>query len=176
MDTADTTGQHHDAHHMYSKQFVSFFCSCESCIFQRAGEYFATSASAKQKPVHCSRLIARKISDKNTDIDYHAVPPPEYLAGSGSKWENLCQQDSQRVTRRQLEHQAPGNGKRLGHHQDFGNRLLLKILQMKRKFIFNQTLMETSTSGSSMILQRASRSADFTIKYWTVFVQYSGIS
>ena len=34
MDTTDTSGQHHDAHHIYSKQFVSFFCSCESVIFQ----------------------------------------------------------------------------------------------------------------------------------------------
>ena len=34
MDTAGTGGEHHDPHHTYSKQCVSFFCSCESLIFQ----------------------------------------------------------------------------------------------------------------------------------------------
>ena len=34
MDTADTTSQHNDAHHIYSMQFVSLFCGCESLIFQ----------------------------------------------------------------------------------------------------------------------------------------------
>ena len=52
MDTPDTAGQHHDSHHIYSKQFVSFFCICVNPLFssmsKRAGESFATSASAKQ--------------------------------------------------------------------------------------------------------------------------------
>ena len=73
MDTTDTTGAHHDSHHIYSKQSDSFFCSCESffsSISKRAGESFATSAGAKQKPVQCPALTARKISDKNADMDY----------------------------------------------------------------------------------------------------------
>ena len=54
-------------------------------------------------------------------------------------------------------------------HQALGDRLLQKILQMIRKFIFFQTLMEKRTSESSMILQRISRrrvreSTNFTIK------------
>ena len=65
---------------------------------KRAGESFSTSASAEQKPVHCSGLIAIKISDENADMDYHAVLPPEYQAGSDYKRENLCKQDSKRVT------------------------------------------------------------------------------
>ena len=32
-------------------------------------------------------------------MDYHAVPPPENRAGGDSKREDLCQQDSERVTR-----------------------------------------------------------------------------
>ena len=27
-------GEHHDPHHIYSKQMNSCFCSCESCIIQ----------------------------------------------------------------------------------------------------------------------------------------------
>ena len=44
----------------------------------------------KQEPVLCSRLIARKISDKNAS---------EYQAGGDSKRENLCQHDSERVNK-----------------------------------------------------------------------------
>ena len=62
-----------------------------------AGESFAASVNAKHKPVHGSGRITRKVSDKNADMDYHAVAPPEYRAGGDSKRENLCQQDSQRV-------------------------------------------------------------------------------
>ena len=103
MDTSDTVGEHHDSHCIYPQEFVSFFCSMNpvfSNMSKRAGESFATSASAKQKPVHCSAMIARKMFDKNaTWTIYHAVPPPEYQAGGVSKRENLCQQDSERVTR-----------------------------------------------------------------------------
>ena len=40
-----------------------------SSMCNRGGDTFATSASAKQKPVHCSAMRARKISDKNAVID-----------------------------------------------------------------------------------------------------------
>ena len=60
---------------------------------KRAGESSATSASAKQTPVHCS---ARKISDKNADMDCHTAHPPEHQAGGDSKREELCQHDSER--------------------------------------------------------------------------------
>ena len=42
-----------------------------------AGESFAAPASAKQQPVHCAAMIARKFNDKNADTDYHAVPPAQ---------------------------------------------------------------------------------------------------
>ena len=52
------------------------------------------------------------------------------------------------------EHQSRGNWKRLEHKAP-GDRLLLRIrlTLVKGKFILNQTLMEQSTSGKSMILQ-----------------------
>ena len=56
-----------------------------SVMSTRAGESVATSASAKQEPDHCAAMIATK----NTDIDYHTVPPPEYQAGGASKREDL---------------------------------------------------------------------------------------
>ena len=58
---------------------------------KRAGESFATPARAKQKPVHCSGLIARKTSGMNADMDFHAVLPPEYRAGGDSKRQDQCQ-------------------------------------------------------------------------------------
>ena len=98
MDTTDTLGEHHDPHNIYSKQFVSFLCCCEPLFFSmstRAQEYFATSAGSKQK---VSSLL-RTHCEKNADMDYRAVPPPEYQAGGDSKREDLCQQDSDRVIR-----------------------------------------------------------------------------
>ena len=44
-------------------------------------------------------MIAKKINDENADMDYHAVPPPEYQAGGDSKREDLCQQDFERVNK-----------------------------------------------------------------------------
>ena len=38
--------------------------------------------------------------DKTADMYHHAARPPEYQAGGDSKRESLCQQDSQRVTRK----------------------------------------------------------------------------
>ena len=40
-----------------------------SSMSERAGESFAASASAKQKPVHCSAMIASNISDMDADMD-----------------------------------------------------------------------------------------------------------
>ena len=57
---------------------------------------FAASASAKQKPFHCTAKIARKLNDKNASVDYRAVPPPDNEAGGDYKREDPCQQDSQR--------------------------------------------------------------------------------
>ena len=71
-----------------------------SCMSKRDGESFATSASTKQKPVHYSALTATKIRDKNADMDYHAVPPPEYQVGGDSQREDLCQQDSERANKK----------------------------------------------------------------------------
>ena len=101
MDTADTTSQHHDALHSHSEQFVSLLCGCESFVFQHeqtCRRIFAPSATAKRKPVHCSAMIARRFNDKNADMDFYAVSPPDYEAGGDSKREELCQQDPHTFT------------------------------------------------------------------------------
>ena len=54
-----------------------------------AGESFAASAGARQLPVHCTGVIVRTVSDKNADMDFHAVLPPEYQAGGDSTREKL---------------------------------------------------------------------------------------
>ena len=130
---------------------------------KRAWESFATLATAKQEAVHCAAMMAGKFNDKDADKHYHAVPPPEHRAGGDSEREDRCQQDSQRV-------------RKLQEHQALGDKLLQKICQVERKFIFVQTLMEKSTSRNATIPRRISSrrarwSTYFTIKYWTVFVQ-----
>ena len=97
--------------------------------------------------------MARKMSDKNADMDYHAVLPPEYQAGGDSKRENLCRQDSGRVNKTTL---GPSSS---------GRPITTEILQVHRPNIDGE-----STSGSSAILQRilsrrARRNTNFTIKY-----------
>ena len=52
----------------------------------------------REKPVHLSGLTARRIGDKNADMDYHAVLPREYQAGGASMREELCQQDPKQFT------------------------------------------------------------------------------
>ena len=42
--------------------------------------------------------VGEKIDDKNADMDYHAVLPPDNKAGGDSKREELCQQDLQTIT------------------------------------------------------------------------------
>ena len=69
-----------------------------SSISKRAGDSFAASGSATQKPVHCTAMVARKIDRKSADMNYHAVPPPDYNAGGHSKREELCQQDPHTFT------------------------------------------------------------------------------
>ena len=43
-------------------------------------------------------MIARKLNDKNADMDYHAVPPPDYKARGNSKPEEQYQQDPKHFT------------------------------------------------------------------------------
>ena len=65
---------------------------------KRAGESFAASASVKQKPFHCTAMIARRSNEKNADMDYHAGRPPDYKAEDDSNREELCQQDLKTIT------------------------------------------------------------------------------
>ena len=116
MDTAGNTGQNHDAHHTYSK------ANCESLVrlwilysqSKLAGESLAAPASSKQKPVHCTALIARKLNNKHADMDYHAVHPPGYKAGGDSKRERTESARSSNILKHQ---QALGERKRLEQYQ-----------------------------------------------------------
>ena len=58
MDTTDTTGQHHDAHHIQSNLSVSSaVVNTFTSMSKRAEESFAASASETQKPVHCAAMM-----------------------------------------------------------------------------------------------------------------------
>ena len=131
---------------MNSKQFVGFFCSCESLYFPACVNVLENLSLHRLARIRsqftAQDWLQEKNSDSNADMDCYAVPPPEYQAGGDSKRENLCQQDSEESTRRRLEHQAPGNWKRL-EHQAPGDQLLQKIPQLNRELIFNQILTET---------------------------------
>ena len=124
MDTIDTIGEHHDLHQSNLSVSSAVVKLLFSSMSKRAGESFRTTASAKQKPVHCSEPIARTHSDKNADMDSHAVLPPEHGAGSDSKRENLCQQDSDKW--------------KLQEHKTLADQLRQKICQVVRKFILSE--------------------------------------
>ena len=138
------------------------FSSMSKC----AKESFATSASAKQKPVHSSRLIAWKMFDKSADMDCHSVPPPAYRAGGDSVKTYVSKILKELPCRRQ-ERRAPDNWI-LQEHQALDDRLRQKTFQV---------LMEKITSRSSTIPQRISsrkarKSTNCSIKYWTIYVQH----
>ena len=116
---------------------------------KRAGESFAASAGAKQRPLYSHRLIARTISNENADTDYHAVRLPVYPAGGDSKREPCGGKILKDSTRRRLEYHALDNSKQL-ERQAPGDRLVQKICPVDRKFIFIQILL----AGNSTIPQR----------------------
>ena len=82
---------------------IPLFSRMSTC----AGESFAASASAIQKPAHCTAKIARKSNDKNADMDNHVELPPDYKAEGDSKRQELCQQEPRTFTpKRRLEKQT----------------------------------------------------------------------
>ena len=96
-DTTDTIGEHH-------------LCSCEPDVSSMSTrESLATSACAKQKPVHCSGLIARIITEKNADMYC------TQYCHQNTEWEVtpsvktcVCKIPKESPGRRQ-KHQAPGD-------------------------------------------------------------------
>ena len=157
MDTTDTTGEHHDSHHTHSKQFVSCFCRCESFIlrqeqtcwriFRYIGELEAKSQFIAQD---CSReKLATRMPTWTITQYFHQNIKLEAIPGGKTCVSEILQES----TERRHEHQAPGDWTQL-EHQAPGDWMLQKVLQLKRKCIFIQILLETNTSGSSTILQR----------------------
>ena len=69
-------------HTISSRSHLSVSSVVVSPWFSARCGSFAASASAKQKPVHCTAMTARNLNDKNADE-----------AGGDSKREELCQQD-----------------------------------------------------------------------------------
>ena len=123
---------------------------------ERAGKSFDTPASAKQKPDHRLAMTARKISDKNADMDYHAVRPPEYQAGGDSMRENLSQQDSERVYQTTPGASSSGQLAAAGASSS-GRPVATEDLSSAKKFhLPSNTDGDSSRSGSSMIPQRIS--------------------
>ena len=142
---------------------------------KRAEESFATSASAKQKPVHCTAVIARIISDKNADMDHHASTLHQKTELEATPTVKTCVSKILKESPgRRQEHHASGNWKRL-QDQSPGDRLLQKILQVKRKFIFIQILMEKHMKkfDDPAIFQAAERRGARILQssIWTVYVQ-----
>ena len=113
----------------------------------------ATSASAKQKPIHCSKL-------KNADMD-HAILPQEYQTDSNR--ENLCQQDSRRITK--TTPRTSNSGRPAATEDPSGE-----------KKIHLHPNAEENTSRDSKILQtmanrETKNRTNLTIKYKTICVQ-----
>ena len=137
----------HDAHHIFTQSNLSVSSAIVkpliSSMSKRAGVSFSASASAKQKPTHCTAMIARKVNDKNADMGYHAVPPPCYKAGGDSKREELCQQGPKQFTR-------TATGEASSSRRPEATRDRFNSGWM-RKFVLGRTLMESNTSENSMI-------------------------
>ena len=110
---------------------------------KRAGESFAASASAKQKPVRCTAMVARRIDRQECRHGQSHSTSPDHKAGGDSERDDMCQQDPQAFT-------ITATG------ASYWQRLVPEIRQtlVKGKFIFRQTLMDKITSGSSMIQQK----------------------
>ena len=140
MDTTDTTGQHHDAQHIYKKQFVSPFCGCESFIFQHEQTclriFRCICKRKKQKPDHCTATIARTLKKTRTPT-----------------W--TITQCLHQVTKLEATPSV----------QNCVSKNLIK-LRVKSKLILRRTLM--NTSGSSTIQQKSfePQNQEFTFKDW----------
>ena len=75
-------------------------------------------------------------------MDCHAAPPPEYLAGGDSKRENLCQQDSERVTKttpgacsgRQVPTEGPSSEKKVHLHQILIEKIQQEVRRSCKEF------------------------------------------
>ena len=160
-------------HTTFSQSNLSFSSAVVNPSFssmsKRARDSFATSASANQKSVHCTVMIARKLARRmptwaikqyfhqNTKLE--ATPSVKICVGQIVK-------DSTNTT--------PG-ASRSGQvvDQALGDQLLLKNLHVKRKSVFTPIPLENNTSGSSTKLQtlssrRARRSTNFIFKYWNI--------
>ena len=127
-----------------------------SSVSKCAGEYFAAQASAKQKSVHCTTMIARKLNDKDADMDYLAVLPPDYNAGGDSNREELCQQAPWQFTLTATG--APGDWKRFGAASSSERPETIgdPLNSGEGNFFLRQATMENNTSGKSMIHQTKS--------------------
>ena len=101
-----------------------------SSMSKRARASFATWASAKQKPVHCSGPIARKTATRmpswtNTQY-FHQITKLEATPSVKTCVSRFLKESPGR----RQEHQARGNWKRL-EHQAPGDRLQQKIFKWK---------------------------------------------
>ena len=122
--------------------FVSFFCSCEAFFpaWVNVQENLSLHRPARSKNQINSQTDGENNSDKNADMDHHAVLPPEYQAGS--KCQDQYQQDSESVNNNDamsIKLRTTESGWSISSQ---GGRFLQQICQVKWKFIFIQLLME----------------------------------
>ena len=112
------------------------------------------------------------MNEKNADMDDHAVPPPQYQPGGDSKSENLCQQDSIRVSKvtlrasssRQLEAagvsssgllvatEDPSNGKKVHLHPNTDGEKYIRKFDDLSKYVKPQSVEETNVHNLVNIL------------------------
>ena len=89
-----------DAHHICSRQFVSLYCCCESCIFQHeqtCWRIFRCICKRKTMARALHRNGCEEIERQECRYGTHAVSPSDNDGGD-SKREELCQQDPEQFT------------------------------------------------------------------------------
>ena len=131
---------------------------------KRAGESFATSASAKQKPGHCSAKIARKMNGLSRSTSTR-IPSWRRLQA----WKPVSARfwKSHQNDVRNIKLQATGSGWRIKLQATGWNR---------RSFKWKEVHLHPNTDGEKDIRKfddpaNTFESTKFTVKYWTVYVK-----
>ena len=127
-----------------------------------AGDIHKTHG-AHQSEAKVSSLLSNdteEITDKNADLDYHASFSVENQAGGGSNLEDLCQQDSEKVTRmtpggsssRQLEAAGESRSGRLVATEDSSSEVRRSCSQSNEEHEFHNQVSDRMCARCVKIL------------------------
>ena len=138
MDTTDTTGEHHDSHHIYSMQLVSSFYGCDS--FLQAWAHVPETLSLHRQAWNKSQFIAQDWLREHLSISMPTCGQSRSTSTRISSWRRL---QAWKLVSARFWKSEPHDVRCIklwstGSGWSIKLQLLQKILQVKRKFIFIQ--------------------------------------